>query len=163
MGREIRKVPIDWEHPKNDNGDYKTLYDEDFESAATEWKKGFQKWEDGERPSYIDDFEGEFWEWDSGPPDREYYRPKWTDEERTHYQIYETVSEGSPVSPVFATKEGMIEYLVSNGDYWDQKRGSGGRSREAAEAFVESGFAFSMIIGPSGIREGIDTAIKEIG
>lgn len=38
---------------------------------------------------------GDYWEWESNPPDRESYRP-YKDEEGTWYQLYETVSEGTP-------------------------------------------------------------------
>ncbi len=63
------------------------------------------------------------------------------------WQVWETVSEGSPVTPAFATAEELIEYLVTFGDDWDQKRGDGGWSQEAAEAFVSrEGWAPSLII-----------------
>jgi hypothetical protein len=55
------------------------------------------------------------------------------------WQVWETVSEGSPITPVFATREALIDYLVNGGD--------GGWSREAAENFVkEDGWAPSMIM-----------------
>jgi hypothetical protein len=52
------------------------------------------------------------------------------------WQVWETVSEGSPVTPVFITADALIDYLVSHGDAWDQKRGEGGWTREQAAAFV---------------------------
>lgn len=61
------------------------------------------------------------------------------------WQVWETVSEGSPVTPAFATREELIDYLVANGDAWDQKRGDGGWSRENAESFVGDGWAPSLI------------------
>ena len=46
----------------------------------------------------------------------------WNESERTHYQAYENVTIGTPISPVFATEEQMIDWLVQNetGDreYW---------------------------------------------
>jgi hypothetical protein len=62
------------------------------------------------------------------------------------WQIWETVSHGSPVSPVFATKEELVEYLIEGGDIWDRRRGTGGYSRKQAEAFVNSGWAPSAVI-----------------
>lgn len=91
-----------------------------------------------------------FWQYEGDPPDPKYYRPKWTDEERTHYQVYETVSEGTPMSPVFATKEELIEWLVNDGG------DDGPHSRQAAERFVEGAWAPSMIIGPGGMKSGIN-------
>lgn len=65
------------------------------------------------------------------------------------WQVWETVSEGSPMTPAFATCGELIDYLVANGDAWDQKRGDGGWSRENAESFVKAAWAPSMI-GHSG-------------
>lgn len=61
------------------------------------------------------------------------------------WQVWETVSEGSPVTPAFATRGELIDYLVAVGDAWDQKRGEGGWKREAAESFVETEWAPSLI------------------
>jgi len=98
------------------------MHDETFEHAAKEWKDGFAKWEGGERPEYCDpdDAKLEFWEWEGGPPDREYYRP-WKDEEATWFQVWETVSEGTPVTPPFATREELAAHLAEYGDDWDRR------------------------------------------
>jgi hypothetical protein len=164
MGREIRKVPANWEHPvKADTYGRERLqpmYDETFADAAAKWKENFLKWESGERPSYCTDEHKnlEYWEWENSPPDRDYYRP-WSDDEATWFQVWETVSEGTPVSPPFATEEELIEYLAENGDFWDQKRrkepdwvriwggvpGVSGWGRQQAERFVKAAWAPSMI------------------
>lgn len=168
MGREIRKVIPNWEHPRQQcehspwkggcddaklNGGKcaQPLYDHDYESTAEEWLKGLAAWEAGEDPDRAQQEKDDghriyFWEWEGTPPAREYYRPKWTEEEATWFQVYETVSEGTPVTPAFATKEELVDYLVAKGDYWDQHRGDGGWSRKNAEAFVGVGFAMSMVV-----------------
>ena len=116
MGREIRRVPPYWEHPRDERGHYRPLFDHDFDSEAREWKEGFLQWEAGTHEAIQrepDLFGGdEWWEYRS-PPDRDYCRPAWKDEERTCFQVYETVSEGTPVSPVFETKEQIREWLVA--------------------------------------------------
>lgn len=150
MGREIRMVPPNWEHPKQQawsDGRLQPMHDETFESAAAKWKAEYAKWEAGERPSYCSDDcrDLEYWEYDGDPPDRAYYRP-WRDEEATWVQLWETVSEGTPVSPPFATKAELVDYLATRGDFWDQKRGSGPWKRDAAEKFVEAGWAPSMVV-----------------
>lgn len=61
------------------------------------------------------------------------------------WQVWETVSEGSPVTPAFASATDLVNHLVANGDAWDQKRGDGGWSRASAEKFVRSGWAPSLI------------------
>src|ERR1044072_267558 len=165
MGREIRRVKAGCEHPtepgpqspwqggcdaakRNGGMCFLPVYDEDFESAAAAWKKGFYAWEAGEREGYHAERgeDCEFWEWESTPPDRKYYRPKWEPEEMAHFAVYETVSEGTPVTPAFATKEELVDYLVEHGDFWDELRGGGVWLSEHAERFVESGFAMSMVV-----------------
>lgn len=158
MGREIRMVPANWEHPTTlrhwGREDYQPMYDERFEDAAREWKAGFA----AHNP---DDHEGqEFWEYHGSPPEREYYRP-WKDEEAIWFQVWETVSEGTPVTPPFSTREELIEYLVSKGDFWSQKdveRGDAPRSqwsRQAATSFVNAGWAPSMMVITGGPNAGI--------
>ena len=56
------------------------------------------------------------------------------------WQVWETVSEGSPVTPVYPTPEALASYLAESGDLWDQKRGEGGWGIERARAFCEVGW-----------------------
>jgi hypothetical protein len=63
------------------------------------------------------------------------------------YQLWETVSEGSPVSPVFPTKEAFIGHLTR----------VMGHSREAAENFCDDGSAPSMVMAGGKLYEGIDS------
>jgi hypothetical protein len=177
MGREVRNVPANWDHPKME-GRYddrlQPMHDRTFDQAAAEWKADFAAWERGDRPDYCSDGSKnlEYWEWNGGPPERAYYRP-WKDEEATWFQVWETVSEGTPVTPPFATKEELVEYLISDGDFWQQKRWlSGDRfmqpekpgySRKNAEAFVlGDGYVPSMVViqseGSAQILDGINAA-----
>lgn len=39
MGREIRRVPMDWEHPKDERGYFIPLFDRDYESVGLEWER----------------------------------------------------------------------------------------------------------------------------
>lgn len=59
------------------------------------------------------------------------------------WQVWETVSEGSPITPVFATREELVEHLVTVGA-WEQKW-----DRAAAEAFTADGWAPSMVASPA--------------
>jgi hypothetical protein len=157
MGREIRKVPANYEHPttsRNGVTDFQPMRDQTFESAVQEWKEGFAQWEAGRHPHQR---EGEFWEcWDA-PPERESYRT-FGDEEATWFQVYETVSEGTPVTPPFATKEELVDYLVKNGDFWGKGRSW---SRANAEAFVAAGFAPSFVVDAGGLRSGVEAAADQ--
>lgn len=147
MGREIRRVPAGWEHPKDERGRYKPLLDEDYDTAARKWLKEVLAWEDGSSEYFQQDPTLKqrytyFWEYEGGPPNREVYRPAFT-APAVCYQIYETVSEGTPISPVFDNLEELIMWLVAQG-----------YSPTAARRFAQSGWAPSMVSErtPSGIR-----------
>lgn len=167
MGREVRRVPPNWDHPKtiDDDGQERLqpMYDQTFADAVKEWKEGYAAWEAGDRPFYAAP-DAEYWDHEGPPPeDRAMYRP-WSDEEATWFQLWQTVSEGTPVSPPFATKEELAQYLAEHGDFWDQKRamepdtarlfgipfGQPGWGYERARAFVNAGWAPSMMVQNTG-------------
>ncbi|MEO1658134.1 MAG: hypothetical protein AAFR65_10450 [Pseudomonadota bacterium] len=165
MGREVRRVPANWDHPKRDHYgrvSSQPMYDEKIEDRLASWLADFDRIRaggltDDEREWYPNGLAD--WMSDEAPPDPKYYRP-WADEDATWFQLWETVSEGTPVSPPFETAEELISYLAENGDFWDQKRchepdwaelwggtpGVSGWGRERAEAFVRAGWAPSMAI-----------------
>lgn len=67
------------------------------------------------------------------------------------YQVWETVSEGSPISPVFKTAEDLIAWLIQQG-YSDQ----------SARAFAKSGWVPSMVMTGGKLYKDIEVAgIKE--
>src|SRR5579864_6349431 len=109
MGREIRRVPPGWEHPRDERGNYKPMFDRSLEEAAAEWKSGYGAWEPAAHEGQ------QYWEYAGNPPDPECYRPDWPEETRTAWQVYETVSEGTPVSPVFLDQEEMVRWLIAQG------------------------------------------------
>ena len=99
------------------------------------------------------------------------YHFEWADGIRkaTWWQVYETVSEGTPVSPPFATPDELIDYLVAHGDFWDQQRRERGDtimnndpwSREQAEAFVRGpGWAPSMVVEKNGNDVKIQSGVE---
>jgi hypothetical protein len=152
MGREVRRVPANWVHPRNERGEFKPMFDQDFGSVAREWLDDAIAWDNGThenllREPTLKDKYPFFWQWDDNPPDPEHYRPAWTEAEATHYQMYETVSEGTPVSPVFATPEELVDWIVQNL----------GHSRHAAEEFVKSGYAPTMMVASGHLAMNIDT------
>lgn len=167
MGREIRRVPADWEHPKanltrfNHRSElsFQPMRDQPFEEAAREWLDKAIAWDNGTDPDCAKHKADHpfYWQWSSNPPDPDYYRPKWASEP-THYQVYETVSEGTPVTPHFETKAELIEYLVKHGDAWDQKRVQEGKQavagwdRQNAEEFVTREWAPTGIVSNEGFK-----------
>jgi hypothetical protein len=42
------------------------------------------------------------------------YMPTWSSEEATHLMMYETTTEGTPISPAFATAEDLARWLANN-------------------------------------------------
>ena len=123
MGREVRMVPPDWEHPKKDNvrdrrgGNYKPLFGRSYAKEAREWLDNVIAWENGTDPDAAEHKAAHpyWWEWDGGSPDPEDYMPDWPAEQRTHLQMYEDTTEGTPISPVFATPEELAHWLADNG------------------------------------------------
>jgi hypothetical protein len=150
VGREIRRVPVDWEHPQDSRtGQYRPLVNRDFETEAREWLDNAIAWDKGEHPDLVNNHTTKekhpfYWMWSDKPPDAEYYRPRFTSEP-TAYQIYETVSEGTPVSPVFQTEEEIFTWLIQQG-----------HSEKSARNFVKAEWAPSMIIQGGAITMGID-------
>ena len=68
------------------------------------------------------------------------------------WQMWETVSEGSPITPVFPTAQALIEHLVKEGSTGDPPF-----RRSAAEAFVKEGWAPSFIAsGGELLKGGVD-------
>jgi hypothetical protein len=128
MGREIRKVPPDWEHPKNKNGYHRPLKDH-FEATLREWNENNAKWEQGLCRNWDIDDEKDARAWEHIPdkykhmtyaeydvpqPKAEDYMPDWPEHERTHLQMYETCTEGTPISPVMKTPEELARWLADN-------------------------------------------------
>lgn len=192
MGREIRRVPPDWLHPKERRYDlcsrsmvssYIPLFDQTLEEAQTEWDERKADWDAGrddhakrrwdesitfddgtsiEKGALIWTSMEEFYgprpaelypeiDEDGNPSDlagcyQPYRRRAWTPGEATAFQVYETVSEGTPTSPVFGTADSLVAWLVENG-----------HSRHAAEKFVHAGSAPSMVIAGGVLAQGIDT------
>ena len=118
------------------------LFDQDYATAAQEWITGLLAWENGTYSgpgnytveSLKREGIGYFWDYHGMPPDQEFYRPKWSAKEATCYQIYETVSEGTPISPVFETLDELVAWLVDRG-----------HTKRAAKQFAKLGWA------PSGV------------
>lgn len=141
MGREVRKVPANWEHPKDDSGRYIPLLGHSYSSAAVEFlemanTKGLQ----------------EALDW-MGCPDKNDYMPEWKEEEKTHLMMYEDTSEGTPISPAFKTPEELARWLVNN------KASAFGRETGTYEGWLRvanGGFAPSMVLSSNGLQSGVD-------
>ena len=156
MGREIRHVPKNWEHPKRinkwDNKEgFRPMYDHDFKESYLDFEKELKEWyqeqeafENGKefkcKDKIYSKVNGNTYEDWSGeppsPPNPYDYMPsgEW-------YQLFENVSEGTPLSPPFETEEELVEWLVSNKDFIGHQW-----TKEQAEGMIKCGYSPSMII-----------------
>ena len=105
MGREIRMVPPDWQHPKKNNGRFVPLLDGDYyESARDEFmemaaSQGIQR--------ALDEF-------GKAPDANDYMLAGVPKSKRTWFMMYEDTSEGTPVSPAFPTAEECARWCADN-------------------------------------------------
>jgi len=156
MGREIRRVDADWEHPKIGNSNiYQPIYDKVYTDVLLEWEEQKKLWEEGKHPNQLSkdyDTNCTYEEWDGDAPDIKYYLTK-PFKNPTWYQMYETVSEGTPVTPKFKTEEELINYLVESGTFWDSR----GWEEKNAKHFVSIGWAPSGIMVKTGTKVEIKT------
>ena len=82
--------------------------------------------------------------WEHPRDDRGEYVPECDREYRGEdamFQVYENITEGTPVTPAFTTREELEDYLVEHGDDFDRMGGFPPPSREAARIFIQDGYA----------------------
>ena len=96
--REVRPVPLDWEHPtEGTTSDGKPRYRPLFSRAdlrfRLEWNADNSDSEDAQEPVDLAD-----------------YMPPIPEGTPLGYQLYETTTEGTPASPVFATLEELAAW-----------------------------------------------------
>lgn len=156
MGREIRRVPENWEHPKRKDEytgkeGFRPMFQQDFREAYSEFEKDLKEWYREQKAfekgkefklkdktySKVNGNTYEDWAGEPPVPPSPYdYMPigKW-------YQLFENVSEGTPLSPPFATKKELIDWLSDNEDYYGHQW-----TREQAEGMIKSEYVPSMAI-----------------
>lgn len=144
MGREVRRVPADWQHPKNEYDRYKPLYPgEKYPMDAA----GFMEKANAEGLQEAIDWYGQ-------APDQNDYMPNWPEAERTHYMMYEDTSEGTPISPAFATPEELARWLADTGA---SAFGSQTASYEGWLRVAQGGYAPSAVsVGGGPLVSGVD-------
>ena len=146
MGREVRRVPKDWQHPKEDMGraapSFRPLLDCSYTKAAEEFmamanSKGLQ--------FALDDM--------GRAPDKADYMPEWTEAEATHFMMYETTSKGTPISPAFATPEELARWLADTGASSFAEMTA---TYEQWLAVARGGWAPSAVISGGVMRSGVE-------
>lgn len=147
MGREVRRVPSTWQHPMDEQrpNRYKPLHEgERYESSAKEF---MEKANAEGLQAAID--------WCGQAPDANDYMPNWPESERTHYMMYEDTSEGTPISPAFATPEELARWLT------DHNASSFGGMTATYEQWLhvcQGGWAPSIVIADGKMMSGVEAA-----
>lgn len=145
MSRELRPVPLDWEHPRDGSRTYTDGSPRYIPLHSREFLRTMVR----ERDEHPDDPDYEI--------DLDEYMPEIPEGTLLGWQMYETVSEGSPVSPVFATKNELAAWLASP---------AAGREQvplASAQAFVADEWAPSgMTIGGQ-FMSGVEAAGRQAG
>lgn len=109
MSREVRRVPLDWQHPM---------------VWAKHWDKDRQCVRSMFVPrALLDGFPGDVAEWErerehvTERPDPLDYMPDFSDRDPASlgWCMYETCSEGTPISPVLGSPEELARWLADNG------------------------------------------------
>jgi len=154
MSREVRRVPKDWKHPRNEHGRYTALH-EDYKGSVDDWDKGAALWNSGVYPEYASEENKKlsYAEWDMQRPEKEDYMPEWKDGEATHFMMYETCSEGTPISPAFETPEELAKWLFEN---QASAFGSQTASYESWLRVANGGYACSAIHENGIIKSGVE-------
>lgn len=143
MGREVRRVPATWEHPKDARGRFIPMH-QHFSYNEEEIAEGLRDgWLENKPPHY-------------GVA----VMPDWPEAERTHWQMYETTSEGTPISPVMPTPEALARWL-------DENKASAFADFTATYdqwlAMIECGWAPSAAIESGVVRSGVEAFGKKGG
>jgi len=152
MSREVRRVPLDWKHPTHPYPEthwsrtspsrlhdaysaFFCLNTPSVSDAQARWDEENAQWSAGTHKyqkayPYVE-YAGE-------RPTTFTNMPDFPADEVLGFCLYETVSEGTPVTPVFATEEELVNYLSTIG----QDHGDGPMRRESAEILVKNGDSF---------------------
>jgi hypothetical protein len=170
MGREVRMVPADWKHPKDESGKYIPLLKRSFSQADAEWSEGYAAWQRGEIENYGVSGAGHskwkpkpesaldcanFTEWNGRRPSPDDYMPDFPNGTATMLMMYEDTSEGTPISPAFATPEELARWLADTGA---SAFGSSGATYEQWLATCRGAWAPSMVVDNGKVMSGVEFA-----
>lgn len=160
MGREIRMVPANWNHPAKvtDQGEIKfvPLLEGPFSKCYSQYAAYKEKWDRGDFPDWAGDESRKlsFEEYEGKAPSADEYMPEWKPEEKTHFMMYENTSEGTPISPAFATPEELARWLADTGA---SSFGSSTATYEQWLSTCKRGSAMSAVYTPNtGLVSGVE-------
>lgn len=160
MSRSVRMVPPDWQHPKKDDGSFIPLLAGTYSEHIHEYWWQFALWLKGYRvlmhdilPKNNHHIDMTFEEYHGGEPQPEWYMPEFPEGSCTHFMMYETTSEGTPISPAFEKPEDLAHWLADN----NANAGAGETaSYEQWLNVIRGGFAPTLIGAPGvGLINGV--------
>jgi hypothetical protein len=157
MGREVRRVPKEWNHPRDANGEFIPMFNGDNETAANDYARSVVLWECGAHPSQNSEWTREtcrhYWDY-SGPPPPEYgeracHMFEYPRDDLTHYMLYENTSEGTPENdcPAFATMDELLDWAADNATTFGHCK----TTREGWEKMLGNGFVHHDEVMPNGV------------
>lgn len=170
MGREVRKIPVNWVHPVDSKGNFIPLLGGNFTVNLKEFELEEEYWKKGLRRAYGEDIEFRdsngswakredkylsmpFEEWQGWRPRKEDYMPEWPAEDCVLYVMYESTSEGTPISPPMKTPEELARWLVkSNASAF----GASTATYENWLATINRGFAVSAVVTNGQVKSGVE-------
>ena len=145
MSRELVMVPPHYEHPRivvdRWNGPRivcRPIFPIIYSVKLAEWEADRDRIARGELDEHEKKYYPTLEKWLEfyAQPEKEWYLP-WKVEEATWFQLWQTVTEGGPVTPAYETKEELIEYLVKCGDdIYDEEPHWHPWDRRYAEEFI---------------------------
>jgi hypothetical protein len=140
MSREIRRVPVGWQHPTEPNPYWR-------EQQAARLRRGDPEPRLHASEVQFRSLHGRdilaYYEPGEDLPDEADLMPDFgPDQQELGWCLYQTVSEGTPITPVFSTADDLIEHLSAHGDDWTQEPWR----RAAAEAIVRTGSSFGSFV-----------------
>lgn len=109
MGREVRKVPPNWEHPRDlySDAEYDSLFEGKYYTEdANKFIEALKA-----HGVTVDGLQATIEEYGT-PPNKHDFMPDWPDSKKTHYMMYRT--SGEPISPIFDKKEDLAHWLDDN-------------------------------------------------
>jgi hypothetical protein len=150
MSREIRRVPAHWQHPRytRDTATYRDrvgtfipLFD-DYDRHLAEFAAAIKEMGLGEALEHH-----------GGGPIKDDYT-QYEGKPLDWWQLYESVTEGTPCTPAFATAEELIDHLVNVGSTDGEEGSTEKWTRAQAEAIVKEGWCPSMVITGGRVKTG---------
>lgn len=132
MGYELRRVPADWQHPIDcSDGSYIPIHHEHYTTARRRYAANLKQWMAGKHkeqqkypglklsaPEKLNEKEFEQWYMANPAKHKETFNPRHLKlEECEYFQMYETTTIGTPVSPVL-TFDQLQQWLRANG--WEK-------------------------------------------